>query len=48
VLVFEVPGEITHPALTLDHGFTPGYFVIGESPFFHKPPIMELPLQPIR
>jgi hypothetical protein len=38
VLVFEVPGEITHPALTLDHGFTPGYFVIGESPFFHKPP----------
>jgi hypothetical protein len=43
VLVFKVPGDITHPALALDHGFTPGYFVIGESPFFHKPPIMELP-----
>jgi hypothetical protein len=42
VLVFKVPGELTHPALTLDHGFTPGYFVIGESPFLHKPPIMEL------
>jgi Domain of unknown function (DUF4352) len=37
VLVFEVPQQITRPALTLDHGFTPGCFVIGESPFFHKP-----------
>ena len=27
----------------LDHGFTPGYFVIGESPFFHKPDIHQLP-----
>jgi hypothetical protein len=43
VLVFEVPQSITHPALTLDHGFTPGYFVIGESPFFHKPNIHQLP-----
>lgn len=43
VLVFEVPQRITHPALTLDHGFTPGYFVIGESPFFHKPDIHQLP-----
>jgi hypothetical protein len=42
VLVFEVPHGITHPALTLDHGFTPGYFVIGESPFFHKPDIHQL------
>jgi len=42
-LVFEVPQQITHPALTLDHGFTPGYFVIGESPFFHKPDIHQLP-----
>jgi len=43
VLVFEVPQRITHAALTLDHGFTPGYFVIGESPFFHKPDIHQLP-----
>lgn len=42
-LVFEVPQRITHPALTLDHGFTPGYFVIEESPFFHKPNIHQLP-----
>jgi len=43
VLVFEVPQSIPHPALTLDHGFTPGYVVIGESPFFHRPDIHELP-----
>jgi hypothetical protein len=43
VLVFEVPQRFTHLALTLDHGFTPGYFVIGESPFFHKPDIHLLP-----
>lgn len=43
VLVFEVPQRFTHLALTLDHGFTPGYFVIGESPFFHKPDIHQLP-----
>jgi hypothetical protein len=43
VLVFEVPGNIAHPGLTLDHGFTPGYFVIGESPFFHGPDILTLP-----
>ena len=43
VLVFDVPQRIAHPALTLDHGFTPGYFVIGESPFFHKPNIHQLP-----
>jgi hypothetical protein len=43
VLVFEVPPQFAAPALTLDHGFTPGYFVIGESPFFHKPDIHQLP-----
>jgi hypothetical protein len=43
VLVFEVPQRITHPSLTLDHGFTPGYFVIGKSPFFHEPNIYQLP-----
>jgi hypothetical protein len=42
-LVFEVPQAIAHPALTLDHGFTPGYFIIGESPFFHQPAIHQLP-----
>jgi hypothetical protein len=42
VLLFEVPPGVTHPALTLDHGFTPGYFVIGESPFLHKPDIHQL------
>jgi hypothetical protein len=43
VLIFEVPQGIEHPALALDHGFTPGYFVIGESPFFHKPDVHQLP-----
>ena len=43
VLVFEAPQSTTQPALTLDHGFTPGYFIIGESPFFHKPDIHQLP-----
>jgi hypothetical protein len=43
VLVFEVPQQMLHPSLTFDHGFTPGYFVIGESPFFHKPDIHQLP-----
>jgi hypothetical protein len=42
VLVFDLPSDITTPALTLDHGFTPGYFIIGESPFFHKPDILQL------
>lgn len=43
VLVFDVPRSIVHPSLTLDHGFTPGYFVIGESPFFHGPDLLTLP-----
>jgi len=43
VLLFEVPQGIENPALTLDHGFTPGYFVIGESPFFHGPDVLQLP-----
>lgn len=41
VLVFDVPQDI-RPGLALDHGFTPGYFVIGESPFFHEPDIFQL------
>jgi hypothetical protein len=43
VLIFDVPNSITQPSLTLDHGFTPGYFVIGESPFFHGPDLLKLP-----
>lgn len=42
VLLFQVPQRVTDPALTLDHGFTPGYFVIGESPFLHKPDTHQL------
>lgn len=44
VLLFDLPANTTTPALTLDHGFTPGYFIIGESPFFHKPDILQLPV----
>lgn len=43
VLVFDLPQPVNNPALTLDHGFTPGYFVIGESPFFHAPDTLQLP-----
>ena len=43
VLAFEVPPEMARPSLTLNHGFTPGYFVIGESPLFHEPDIHRLP-----
>ena len=43
VLVFDVPQTVTHPGLTLDHGFTLGYFVFAESPFFHEPDIFTLP-----
>ena len=43
VQVFDVPGSVVQPSLTLDHGFTPGYFIIGESPFFHEPDLLTLP-----
>ncbi|HEY4355870.1 MAG TPA: hypothetical protein VGN16_08995 [Acidobacteriaceae bacterium] len=42
-LVFDWRDNLELPPLTLDHGFTPGYFVIGESPFFHKPDTMLIP-----
>ena len=32
VQVFDLPTQSTAPGLVLSHGFTPGYFVIGESP----------------
>jgi len=40
--VFEVPASANDPGLVLSHGFTPGYFVIGECPLFHKPTILRL------
>lgn len=43
VLVFDMPPNMAHPSLTLDHGFTPGYFIIGESPSFHGPDLLKLP-----
>ena len=40
--VFDVPAGLTDAGLTIDHGFTPGDFVIGESPLLHKPTILRL------
>ena len=40
--IFDVPRDVAKPALVLSHGFTPGYFVIGECPLFHKPEILLL------
>jgi hypothetical protein len=42
VQVFDLPNSVTTPGLVLSHGFTPGYFVIGECPMFHPPAIMLL------
>jgi hypothetical protein len=42
VQVFDVPADVSTPGLVLTHGFTPGYFVIGECPLFHKPTIVRL------
>ncbi len=42
VQVFDLPSDARTSALVLDHGFTPGYFVIGESPVFHKPTVFSL------
>jgi hypothetical protein len=41
--VFDVPKAAGDLGLVLSNGFTPGYFVIGESPLFHKPTILRLP-----
>jgi hypothetical protein len=40
--LFEVPEPATNLGLVLNHGFTPGYFVIGECPLFHKPTVFQL------
>ena len=42
VQVFDVPKEVSAPGLVLSHGFTPGYFVIGECSLFHKPTIIQI------
>ena len=50
VQVFDMPftqardgsWQVSSLQLVLDHGFTPGYFVIGESPWFHKPTVIKL------
>jgi hypothetical protein len=40
--VFDVPAPVTGLGLFFSHGFTPGYFVIGECPLFHKPTVIQL------
>jgi len=40
--VFDVPLQATGLGLVLSHGFTPGYFVIGECPLFHRPTILRV------
>lgn len=42
VQVFDLPKAASAPGLALSHGFTPGYFVIGECPLFQKPTILKL------
>lgn len=42
VQVFDLPKDVSAPGLALSHGFTPGYFVIGECPLFQKPTILRL------
>ncbi len=40
--VFDVAPQAADLGLVLSNGFTPGYFVIGECPLFHKPTIFRL------
>jgi len=40
--VFDVDGPAEGLGLVLSNGFTPGFFVIGESPLFHEPTILRL------
>jgi hypothetical protein len=42
VQVFDIPAGASTPGLILTHGFTPGYFVIGESPIFREPTLMRI------
>ncbi|HVN92602.1 MAG TPA: hypothetical protein VMT38_02850 [Terracidiphilus sp.] len=40
--VFDVPAQSSDFGVLLTNGFTPGYFVIGECPLFHKPTILRI------
>jgi hypothetical protein len=40
--VFELPRTTSPLYLLLDHGFTPGYFVIEESPLIRQPKLLQL------
>ena len=40
--VFDIPRQAADLGLVLTNGFTPGYFVIGECPLFHKPTILRI------
>lgn len=40
--VFDVPTQATGLGLFFSHGFTPGYFVIGECPLFHRPTMLRV------
>jgi hypothetical protein len=42
VQVFDVPPGVSGLGLVLDHGLTPGYLVIGESPILHNPTVIQL------
>lgn len=42
VQIFDLPRDSPMPGLVIDHGFTPGYFVIGESSLFHRPTVISL------
>jgi hypothetical protein len=40
--VFEIEPQVADPGLVLSNGFTPGYFVLGECPLFHRPTMLRL------
>lgn len=42
VALFDQPGSAAPLGLVLDHGLTPGFLVIGESPWFHGPALIRL------
>lgn len=39
---FPLPPANADVGIVLNHGITPGYVVIGESPLLHRPPLMRL------
>lgn len=42
VALFDAPASAAPLGLVLDHGLTPGFLVIGESPWFHGPALIRL------